>query len=116
VLIRARDGRLVLTTLLFHDEVRPAKDVPTPGKKAKPGKKELDQAVALIEALGVDWDPSRYKDSYQKRLKQVIRRKEKGQTIKAPEREEAPSPVPDLMAALEKSLAEAKQGRRKAAA
>jgi DNA end-binding protein Ku len=112
-LIRVREGRLSLTTLLFHDEVRPTKDVPTPTKKAKPTKKQLDQAVALIEALSCDWDPSRYEDRYVKRLKQVIRRKEKGQTVKTPEREEEPSPVPDLMAALEKTLAEVKDGRRK---
>ena len=116
VLIRVRDGRLSLTTLLFHDEVRPTKDVPTPAKKAKPAKRELDRAVALIEALSCDWDPSRYEDRYVKRLKQVIRRKEKGQTVKPPEREEEPSPVPDLMAALEKTLAEVKDGRRKAPA
>jgi DNA end-binding protein Ku len=113
VLIRVREGRLSLTTLLFHDEVRPTKDVPTPTKKAKPTKKQLDQAVALIEALSCDWDPSRYEDRYVKRLKQVIRRKEKGQTVKTPEREQEPSPVPDLMAALEKTLAEVKDGRRK---
>src|SRR4051794_31080375 len=73
VLIRVREGRLSLTTLLFHDEVRPTKDVPAPPKKAKPSKKQLDQALALIEALSCDWDPSRYEDRYTKRLKQVVR-------------------------------------------
>jgi DNA end-binding protein Ku len=107
VLIRVRAGRLALTTLRFHDEVRPTKDVPTPGKKAKPAKREIDQAVALVEALSCDWDPARYKDRYQDRLKRIIKRKEKGQTVKPPEREETPSPVPDLMAALEESLAAA---------
>jgi DNA end-binding protein Ku len=116
VLIREREGRLALTTLRFHDEVRPATGIPTPGKQAKPTKKQVDQAVALVEALARDWDPSNYKDEYTKRLKQAIRRKQKGQTIKAPEREQEPSPVPDLMAALEKSLAQAKGGKRKVAA
>jgi DNA end-binding protein Ku len=116
VLIRVRGGRLSLTTLLFHDEVRPTKDVPTPTKQAKPAKQQLDQAVALVEALACDWDPKRYEDRYTKRLKRVIRRKQKGQTVKTPEREEAPSPVPDLMAALEQTLAEVKQGKRKAPA
>jgi DNA end-binding protein Ku len=115
-LIRVRDGRLSLTTLRFHDEVRPTNGVPTPSKQAKPAKKQVDEAVALIEALGCDWDPARYEDRYEKRLKQVIQRKRKGQTVKTPEREETPSPVPDLMAALEQSLAEAKQGKRKAPA
>ena len=110
-LIRARGGRLVLTTLLWHDEVRPAKDVPTPTKKDKPAKKEIDQAVALIDALSCPWDPSRYEDSYQKRLKKIVREKAKGKTISVPDEEAAePSPVPDLMAALEETLAGLKSG------
>jgi DNA end-binding protein Ku len=114
-LIRERDGRLVLTTLLYHDEVRPAGKIPTPTKKDKPSKKQVDQAVELIETLACPWDPSRYEDSYEKRLKAIIRRKEKGQTVESPEPEEdEPSPVADLLAALERSLEEAKSsnGRR----
>jgi len=107
-LIRARGGRLVLTTLLWHDEVRPSKAVPTPTKRDKPAKKEVDQAVALIDALSCPWDPERYEDSYEKRLKQILRRKAKGQTIEIPEEDEEPAPIPDLMAALERSLAEVK--------
>jgi DNA end-binding protein Ku len=114
VLIRARGARLVLTTLRFHDEVRPTKGIPTPAKQGKPAKKQVDDAVKLIEALASDWDPSRYKDRYQQRLKRAIKRKEKGETVKAPERrkDEAP-PVPDLMAALEQTLAEITGGKRK---
>jgi DNA end-binding protein Ku len=110
VLIRARAGRLVLTTLLWHDEVRPAKDVPKPTKRDKPAKKEVDNAVALIDALSCDWDPSRYEDSFQKRLRKIVRDKSKGKTIEVPDDEKPPAPVPDLMAALEESLAAAKSG------
>jgi DNA end-binding protein Ku len=112
VLIRERGGRLTLTTMLWHDEVRPMKDVPTPTKKDRPAKKEIDRAVALIEALSCPWDPSRYEDRYQKRLRQVLRRKSKGQTVEPPKREKAPAPVPDLMEALERTLAEVKDGSR----
>ena len=107
-LIRARGGRLTLTTLRFHDEVRASKDVPTPTKRDKPAKKEVDQAVALIEALACPWDPDRYEDAYQKRLKKIVREKGKGKTIDLPEDEKEPAPVPDLMAALEQTLAEIK--------
>jgi DNA end-binding protein Ku len=107
-LIRARNDRLVLTTLLWHDEVRETNGIPTPTKRDKPAKKEVDQAVALIEALAEDWDPSRYEDSYEKRLKKIIREKSKGKTIEVPESEKEPSPVPDLMAALEQTLEEIK--------
>jgi DNA end-binding protein Ku len=111
-LIRVRSGRLTLTTMLFHDEVRPAEDVPAPAARDKPAKRQLDQAVALVEALSCPWDPSRYEDEYEKRLRRVVQRKRKGQTVKAPEREEEPTPVPDLMAALEKTLSEVKRGNR----
>jgi DNA end-binding protein Ku len=107
-LIRARHDRLVLTTLLWHDEVRATKGVPTPTKRDKPAKKELDRAVALIEALAEDWDPSRYEDSYEKRLRKIIRDKAKGKTIELPEEEKEAAPVPDLMEALERTLAEIK--------
>jgi DNA end-binding protein Ku len=111
-LIRARGERLVLTTLLFHDEVRPTKPIPTPTKKDKPTPKQVEHAVELIETLGCPWDPSRYEDRYEKRLKAIIKRKEKGQTVEAPEPDEdEPSPVDDLMEALERSLAEASAGR-----
>jgi DNA end-binding protein Ku len=105
VLIRAAGGRMKLTTLRFHDEVRPTKDVPTPTKRDKPAKKEVDQAVALIEALACPWDPERYEDRFQKRLKQIVKSKGKGKTIEVPEAEKEPDPVPDLMAALEETLA-----------
>jgi DNA end-binding protein Ku len=111
-LIRTRSDRLTLTTLLFHDEVRPTKGLPTPTRREKPAKKEVDQAVELIEALACPWDPQRYEDEYGKRLKKIIRRKKKGETIEVPETEKAPSPVPDLMAALEQTLEEIKSGAR----
>jgi DNA end-binding protein Ku len=109
-LIRTRDDRLTLTTLRWHDEVRPARDFPTPTKRDKPAKKEIDHAVALIEALACPWDPDRYEDRYQKRLRKIVKQKSKGQTIEVPEDEKEPSPVPDLMAALEQTLADIKGG------
>ena len=102
VAVRVRDGLLSLTTMRFHDEIRPAKGIPGGGRK--PAKEKLDQAVALIEAMSVDWDPSRYEDRYRKRLQEVIARKKKGRKITVPEDEDEPTPVPDLMEALERSL------------
>ncbi len=107
--IRVRDGALTLTTMRFHDEVRPTKQIPTGGKK--PSKKQLDQAVALIEELATDWDPESYEDCYRERLRRVIDDKRKRRKIEAPEPEREPSITPDLMAALEQTLANARAGR-----
>lgn len=110
-IVREREGALTLTTMLFADEVRPTKDVDAATQKAhKPTRKQLDAAVAVIEELTCDWDPAKHKDRYRARLKRVVDRKRKGETIKVPEAAEAPTPGPDLMAALEQTLDELQSG------
>jgi len=106
--VRVRDGALALTTMRFHDEVRPGGDVPTGGKK--PTRKAVDNAVAIIEELSTEWDPENYKDCYRARLKKVIDSKRKRRKIELPESEPEPAPAPDLMAALEETLARVKKG------
>jgi DNA end-binding protein Ku len=113
-IVRARDGALTLTTMRFHDEVRSPKDVPSAsGKSTEPSKQQLDAAVDLIEALADDWDPSKHEDRYRKRLQKVVDKKRKGQTIEIEDEgaeEGKGGEVPDLMAALERSLADARKG------
>lgn len=104
VAVRVRDGLLSLTTMLFPDEIRAIKGIDTGSRK--PSKESLGQAVKLIEALGADFDPSRYEDEYTKRLKKVIKDKEKGGTIEAPDDDDEPPPAPDLLEALRASMAE----------
>jgi DNA end-binding protein Ku len=110
-LVRAREGVLTLTTMLFADEIRPTKDVDAATQKShKPTRTELDSAVALIDALSVGFEPEKYKDEYRARLKRVVARKRKGETISAPKKRDKPVPAPDLMDALEQTLEEIKQG------
>jgi DNA end-binding protein Ku len=74
----------------------------------KTTKRELDMAKQLIESLSGDFDASEYRDEYRERVLDLIERKAAGETITV----EAPEPerkeVPDLMAALEASIAGAK--------
>jgi DNA end-binding protein Ku len=120
VALRVLDGALALTTMLFHDEVRPTKGIPAAGGKSNaPSKKELDQAIAVIDAMTRKFDPARYEDRHRKRLLKIIRDKKKGRKIKLAEPAAQPKAVPDLLAALEESLAAAKSrngggGRSKA--
>jgi DNA end-binding protein Ku len=110
-IVREREGALTLTTMRFGDEVRDAKDVDAATQKAhKPTRKQLDAAVAVIEELTSDWEPDEHKDRYQARLKRVVDRKRKGETIKAPKQTEQPEPPSDLMAALEQTLEELSSG------
>ncbi|MGH2903872.1 MAG: Ku protein, partial [Solirubrobacteraceae bacterium] len=72
--------------------------------------RELKMAQQLIDSLSADFDPSRFKDEYRERVLDLIERKAAGEEIAVvPEAEEV-TPAPDLMAALEASLAEVRAG------
>ena len=109
VAVRVRDGLLSLTTMRFADEVRGTDGIDNGGRK--PAKKALGEAVKLLDALTVDWDPESYEDCYRKRLKAIVRRKKQGKSIKAPEQQRQPKPAPDLMEALRKTLEEMGDGK-----
>ena len=106
--IRPRGGRLTLTTMVFDDELRPTGPVRDLVGDAKAGKNEVDAAVELIEAMSTEWEPEKYEDRHRKRLRELIEAKGEGQKIEPIDDGEAPSEVPDLMAALEATLAKAK--------
>jgi DNA end-binding protein Ku len=109
VAIRAREQALTLSTMRFHDEVRPTDGIPGAGGRTK--KAEVERAVKMIEAMTVEWDPTAYEDCYRKRLQAIVCSKRKGGEIKAPkEDKQAAAPVPDLMAALEETLDRLQKG------
>jgi DNA end-binding protein Ku len=109
VAIRVRDGALTLTTMLFGDEVRSAPEIAAEIDGAKPTRKQVESAVAVIEELGVEFDPTIYRDEHRAHLKRIIKRKQQGKKIVAPapvsEEEPPVTSAPDLMGALEESLA-----------
>jgi DNA end-binding protein Ku len=109
VAVRARNGLLALTTMLFQQEIRPTDELDPPTRK-RPGKPKVDRAVALVEALGADFDHDAYKDRYRRRLRKLVKDKEAGETIKAPPAPKAPGPPPDIMEALKASLDKVRAG------
>jgi DNA end-binding protein Ku len=72
-------------------------------------------ARQLIEAQATDFDPTKYRDEYRERVLDLIERKAAGEEIAVQPMVEERQDVPDLMAALEQSLAAAR-GRKPAAA
>jgi DNA end-binding protein Ku len=107
--IRPLDGALAMSTMRFADEVVDRKDVDeVPSGGAKPAPKEVKMAAQLIDSLTTDWDPTRYADTYTDQLRELIDAKAAGKAVRAPQAEEAPSKVLDLMAALEASLSAAR--------
>ena len=111
VAIRPRDDVLTMETLLFADEViEPDKiDEMPDGSKGKTTKKELEMAQQLIDSLSSEFEPEKYRDEYRDRVLDLIERKAQGEEIVVEAPKEEPKKVPDLMAALEASIAGAKR-------
>ncbi|MFA9563763.1 MAG: Ku protein [Acidimicrobiales bacterium] len=116
--IRPVDGHLVLATLVYPDEIRdPAEiddfeglaDIELP-------EQELKMAEQLVESLATDFDPANYSDTYREQVLDLIQRKAEGQDVLTEVASSPTQPVVDLMAALEKSVEEAKEARRAGAA
>ena len=115
--VRPVGDALVLTTMNFSDEVIPREELSgLPGPQSGASERELRMAEQLIESLTTDFEPDKYSDTYRAEVLALIERKAEGQEIVAPEAPEKPTPVVDLMAALEASLAAAKGGSGKKAA
>ena len=108
--LRARDGVLVLSTMLYADEVvAPGElSVPTAADTA-PSERELHMASQLVESLSAPFDPDKYHDDYREKVLALIEAKADGEIITPAAPAEEHAPVVDLMAALEASLARAKQ-------
>ena len=111
VAIRPRDDVLTMETMLFADEVVPPdqlEDLPANGSK-KTTKRELEMAQQLIDSLSGEFEPEKYRDEYRERVLELIERKAEGEEIVLEAPPEEPEKVPDLMAALEASVADAKR-------
>jgi DNA end-binding protein Ku len=112
VAIRPRDGALAMETMLFADEVIPTESVEelaAADGDVKTSDRELAMANQLIESLASDFEPDKYRDEYRERVLDLIERKAQGETIVIEEPTAEPEKVPDLMAALEASIATAKK-------
>jgi DNA end-binding protein Ku len=112
VTLRPKDGVLVLSTMLFADEVIDLGELDVPTTEAtKPSERELGMAQQLVESLSAEFDPTKYHDTYRERVLELIEKKAEGQEIAAVPEPAAAAPVVDLMAALEASLAAARAGK-----
>ena len=116
--LRPMDGVMTMATMRFADEVVSPDEISDDLDSAdgEPTKKELEMAKALIDSLAADFDASQYRDEYRDEVLALIERKAKGEKVVATA-SEAPSPTkaPDLMAALEESLAAVKGEEAKSA-
>jgi DNA end-binding protein Ku len=110
VAIRPAGDVLTMETMLFADELVPADGLDElPEEDVKATERELAMARQLIEAQASEFDPTKYRDEYRERVLDLIERKAAGEEIAVQPMAEEPQEVPDLMAALEQSLAAARE-------
>jgi len=110
VAIRPAGDVLMMETMLFHDEVVPSHDIEDlpDGKELKATDRELKMAQQLIDSLSSEFDPTSYHDEYREKVLELIEKKASGEEIAVQPDAPEPAKVPDLMAALEASLAAVK--------
>jgi DNA end-binding protein Ku len=109
--IRPMGKVLTMATMRFADEVVSPDEledvVPANGRKLE--KREVEMAQQLIESLSGEFDPDKYRDEYREELLSLIERKGRGEeVVEAVSEAPKPTKAPDLMAALEESLAAVK--------
>ncbi|MCL2861060.1 MAG: Ku protein [Firmicutes bacterium] len=106
IVLRAKSGKMLLSTLFFHNELvaSKAKEI-----TAKPTSKELELGKTLLQNMIAPFEPEKYKDEYKQRVKDAIEKKIAGKLIKT-EKKGKEKTVADLMEALTQSV---KDGRFK---
>lgn len=112
--IRPIDGNLALSTMVYADEVNDPAEIPELDAVAgtEVSDKELTMARQLIESLAADWSPEMFHDTYREQVMSLIERKASGaEEVVEPVAAASSEKVVDLMAALEASVAAAKEAR-----
>jgi DNA end-binding protein Ku len=109
--IRVRDGVLTLEKMFFAEEIRPTEGIAP--ENVKVDKRQLEMATQLIKQYTSDFDPTQYHDEYRQRLLELIEQKRSGKGVKKP-KEPAKTAAPDLLAALQASLDEARDEKKPA--
>ena len=109
VAIRPYDTMIVLETMHFAEEVVSASEIEEMPEQPEATERELKLAGQIIDALADSFDPARYHDDYRDAVRALIDSKVEGREYVMPPPVEEEGKVIDLMAALEKSLARARE-------
>jgi DNA end-binding protein Ku len=120
VALMARGDYLILEVLRFAHEIKELEEADflddVDLEKVRISDKELKMAESLVEGMTGDWDPTKYRDTYQEDLMKRIEAKvKKGDIETAPEVEDRPKStntnIVNLMPLLEKSLEHAAKSK-----
>ncbi|HET8614099.1 MAG TPA: Ku protein [Actinomycetales bacterium] len=111
--LRVRDDVIVLQTMLWPDEIRQP-DFDTLGDASDLRPQELAMAASLVDSMTGDYDPEEFEDDYRDAVVSLLEGKVAGGDVsEAPAAREASSggEVVDLLAALQRSVDQARSGR-----
>jgi DNA end-binding protein Ku len=121
IALEPRDKGMVGVTLRYPYEVREAKDYFDAIEDEKIPKDMLDLAVHIVESKKGKFEPEKFEDEYESALKELLRKKQKGERIERP-KEPSRTNVVNLIDALRRSVAQekrapasAKKGRKRIA-
>ncbi|MDT0478120.1 Ku protein, partial [Streptomyces sp. DSM 41014] len=109
-LLRIREGAIVLHSMKWPDEVRNPDELAP--REVEVGEEEIEQALQLAERMTIE-DLSDFHDEYREALEDIIAAKAEGKPLPAPAEDggKEKGEVVDLMAALNASVAAAKESR-----
>jgi len=103
VALEPRDKGIIVYTLRMGDEVVQPKDAFEDIPNARPNHQMIEIARKIIEQKEGPFEPGKFEDRYENALRDLIRRKEKGEKLVTAEPVEEDNVI-DLMEALKKSL------------
>jgi DNA end-binding protein Ku len=118
VLLRPSGDALAIELLFYPEDVRISsrEEIEEIVHDTKVAKAELDMAKQLVESLSRPFDPNDFENEHKRDLMALIEKKLAGEEIQVAPEPEQREPVPDLMAALQASLEQAKDEKRKGGA
>ena len=109
--VKPKGDSLVLELMHFPDELLEPEGLDIPHNE-QVGKKEMDMAKSLVQTMSGKWNPKEFHDEFRERLEKLIEEKVKTGAKELPGARAKAKPatnVVDLVAVLQKSLAESKK-------
>jgi DNA end-binding protein Ku len=108
IALEPRENGMVGTTLRYPYEVRQSKDYFDTIENERVPKDMLELAVHIVETKKGKFEPEKFEDEYESALKELLRKKQKGERIERP-KEPSRTNVVNLMDALRRSVAQEKR-------
>jgi DNA end-binding protein Ku len=112
VFLRPYDHGSALHTMYFANEIREAPGYGKPDN-VKLAPQEIKMADQLVDNLSEEFQPKKYHDDFEARLRALIKAKQRGRSFAAAPRPER-ARVIDIRTALKKSLERSAEDRKKA--